>query len=52
MTDWLTEERKSLIVGAFAWAFSSAIGVLGALWAVAAFVVGTVDLARWIGGVV
>jgi hypothetical protein len=50
MTDWLTDERKSLIVGAATFAFASALGALAALWAVAALVVGTVRLAIWIGG--
>ena len=50
MTNWLTEERKSLILGAFAFAASSALGVIAALWAVVALIVGSVSLARWIGG--
>lgn len=50
MRDWLTEERKSLIVGAAVFAASSAFGVIAACWAVAAFIVGTVRIAAWIGG--
>ena len=52
MTNWLTEERKSLILGAFAFAASSALGVIAALWAVASVLVGSYRILAWIGGIV
>jgi len=51
MTHWLTDERKSLLLGAFAWAFAGALGVLAALWAVAALIVGSYRIIAWIGGI-
>ncbi len=50
MTDWLTDERKSLILGAFTWAFSSGLGYLAAAWLLVALIVGSVRLVIWIGG--
>jgi hypothetical protein len=49
MTNWLTEERKSLILGAFAFAASSALGVIAALWAVIALIVGSVIIVQRFG---
>lgn len=50
MRGWLTDERKSLIVGVFTASAAGACGVALVLWALAALVVGSADLAAWIGG--
>ena len=47
---WLTEERKSLLIGVFASVFTGAVAVCLALWLVAAIAVGSICLVRWLGG--
>jgi hypothetical protein len=47
---WLTEARKSLIVGVFIAVATGTAAVIAVAWAVAALVVGTITLARLIGG--
>jgi hypothetical protein len=50
MDRWLTEARKSLIVGTFVTVFTGVLAVLCALWLVAALAVGSWSLALWLGG--
>ncbi|MGI8475242.1 MAG: hypothetical protein ACR2OO_02540 [Thermomicrobiales bacterium] len=50
MRGWLTDERKSLIVGLLITAVVGGCGVLLTAWALLALLLGTVDLARWISG--
>lgn len=47
---WLTPERTNLIVGTFVAVFTGALAVIAACWLVAALLLGSIGLVRWIGG--